>query len=285
MTRFSKAEQQLLAPAVSFLCDVSQEALHLQMLRGQESNANASSSHQSELGEGEENKYSLLRDYDTVFLVDDSRSMVDGGRWQLVQKILARSTDITTKYDPDGIDIHFFNNKRASADNIKDREKARSILQSVRLDDGRTPTLQRLSDHLSGYMRRFHAKRDAFDFQKYNLIILTDGEPDPSFEYDGEVSDEDDAKKNTAVNRKIRKTIVKAGRELDEADASEKQIGIQFCRIGNDPEVAKFFNYLDDNLRKKYAVRDVYKLLFLVWISHANNSRWWIQSTASTSAI
>ena len=255
------------------------------MLQGQALDAIGSSSHEDDLDEGKENEYSLLRDYDTVFLVDDSRSMKDGGRWQTVQKILARSTDITTKYDQDGIDIHFFNNRRASKDKITDPQEARNIIQSVVPDDGRTPTLQRLSEHLRGYMRRFRENLDDMHYPKYNLIILTDGEPDPSFEYDDEKSDEEDAKRNTAVNRKIRKAIVKIGLELHELDAPEGQVGVMFCQIGSDAEVAKFFKYLDDDLRNKYDVRDVCKVLPSDMYITYNNNRWWVRSVVSTSAI
>ena len=81
--------------------------------------------------DGEENKFSLLQYYDTAFLVDDSRSMRDAGRWQLVQKILARSVQITIPYDPDGIDIHFFNNRRASKKGVTDAQVAKETIASV----------------------------------------------------------------------------------------------------------------------------------------------------------
>ena len=283
MTRLSASDHRVLEPAVSFLCQSIDNALELQSLRSAEPDTSDVSFWRSQLDSGTEDKYSILRDYDTVFLVDDSSSMNTARRWELVQRILAVSTEIATHYDSDGIEIRFFNDKKASANNITDPQIARAMIQQV-TPNGRTPTLRRMSEFLRGYVHRLRENQYDPDFSKLNLIILTDGEPDPDWEKPSEISDAEDAKQNTAANRKIRKEIVSIGTQLDQIRASEEQIGIQFCQIGNDVGVAKFFDYLDNNLAEKYDVRDVCDPL-LAFNSYANHCRWWTQSVVSTSYI
>ena len=258
MTQFAATEQKLLEPVITFLSTSIEEAHELQSLRQEDPDA-VDVSFVDNLGDGEEDPYSILTEYDTVFLVDDSLSMQASGRWQLVQKVLAHATEITPRYDPDGIEVRFFNNARASRNHITDPQQARNIVQSVN-PSGRTPTLNRLQEYLRTYIQDFREHRQKQDrsyFPKYNLIILTDGGPDKSFEHPEEISDAEDAAKNSAANRKIRKEIVNTANQLDDMNAVEGQIGIQFCQIGNDAEVAKFFDYLDNDLRVKYDVRDV----------------------------
>ena len=240
MTRVSTSEQKSLEPMVSFLFDSVAVEPDIDDALSQKSGSD----------DGEENKFSLLQYYDTVFLVDDSRSMSDAGRWQLVQRILSRSVQITIPYDPDGIDIYFFNNRRASKEKVQSAQMAKETVESVR-PGGRTPTRARLEELLRSYMLRFRENRYNQAFPKYNLIVLTDGEPDQDYENPDEISDEEDARENSAANRKIRKEIVRVTKELNELGAAEEQIGIQFCQIGTDSGVSKFFNKLDNDLRLK----------------------------------
>ncbi|MCJ1384540.1 hypothetical protein MMC17_007657 [Xylographa soralifera] len=240
MTKFSASEHRVLESAISFLCQSIDNASKLQSLRSAEPDTRDVSFWRGQLDSGMEDKFTILRDYDTIFLVDDSSSMLTARRWEFVQNILTVSTEIAAHYAPDGIEIRFFNNRRASADHIKDPQIARAMIQQV-TPNGRTPTRRRLSEYLRGYLYRLRANQYNKDFSGLNLIILTDGEPDPDYEKPSEISDAEDAKQNTAANRKIRKEIV----------------GIQFCQIGNDAGVAKFFDYLDNNLGEKYNVRDM----------------------------
>lgn len=200
---------------------------------------------------------STLDSYDTVFLVDDSPSM-SGERWDLVKKILDYSTTVATYYDQDGVDVHFLNNKTANQDHIKDPVIAVEVHQNIVLK-GSTPLLDQLSKHLNYYRRKFEKRGvNEINFKGYNLIILTDGEPNEEFEDPDDISDREDAKCNSAAYRLIRKKIVEMARALDEAQAERTQVGIQFCQIGNDELAHKFFRYLDDKLKGRYKLdRDV----------------------------
>ena len=196
-----------------------------------------------------EDKFSVLESYDTVFLIDDSPSM-RGEKWELVQKILDYSIVVVTRYDPDGVDVHFMNNTRANQDSIKDSRFATTLHHGIELR-GNTPTLDRLSRHLKSYYQRFKAADFSKDFKGYNLIVLTDGEPNPEDDDESDLSDQDDARNHKPAFKLIRRRIVDMAKKLDEVDAERKQVGIQFCQVGNDKDATEFFQYLDDRIKGK----------------------------------
>lgn len=179
-----------------------------------------------------------------------------GKRWDLVKRILTYSLAKATQYDTDGIDIHFLNNRTANVNNIKDQAVAVEIHRQIALR-GSTPILDQLSRHLNDYLRRFRLSND-MNFKGYNLIVLTDGEPDQEFEDPHEISDRDDARVTSAAYRLIRKRIVQVARELQQGRAERTQVGIQFCQVGDDEAATSFFQYLDNRLKGKYDLdRDV----------------------------
>ena len=257
MAKFSNDDDNALKPAALFLATIAATAIEREKARSRPiitpppPPAPVNSD-----GHPVEDKFSILEDYDTVFLIDDSPSM-RGEKWELVQKILDYSTVMATRYDRDGIDIHFMNNTNANKDKIKDPKIATTIHHGIELR-GSTPTRDRLSRHLRGYLQRFKAAQFSADFERYNLIVLTDGEPNPEYEDENDVSDPEDAKRNKAAFRLIRKRIVEVAKKLDEEDTEPAQVGIQFCQIGNDDDATRFFQYLDDRIKGKHNLkRDV----------------------------
>lgn len=253
MVKFSHDDAHALEPAIFFLAQFARDAL---VARHHRENYTALPPPAAARRPGLEDKFSILDSYDTVFLVDDSPSMA-GERWDLVRKILDYSTSVATSYDPDGIDVHFLNNKTANQDNVKDQAVAVDIHQRIVLR-GNTPLYDQLSRHLTGYLKKFKGRGDDFNFKGYNLIVLTEGEPNELWEDADEISDPEDAKVTSAAFRLIRKKIVNVARTLDEAEAERGQVGIQFCQIGNDVGARKFFDYLDNRLRGKWNLgRDV----------------------------
>lgn len=253
MAKFSDADTHALEPAINFLSQFARDALNARHARHHRiSQLPAPAVDDSGFGE---DKFNILESYDTVFLVDDSPSMA-GERWELVKIILDYATAVATTYDRDGIDIHFFNNRTANRDKIKDREVAAEIHKNIVLR-GNTPIRDQLSRHLNDYLRKF-LKADELNFNRYNLIILTDGEPDPEWEDADDVSDREDAKIHSAAYRLIRKTIVSIARKLNDAGAERNQVGIQFCQIGNDEGAQRFFKYLDNQIKSIFKLdRDV----------------------------
>ena len=203
-----------------------------------------------------EDRFSILRKYDTVFLIDDSPSMA-GPKWELVKKILDYCTPMATRYDRNGIDIHFFNDTERSQDNVKQAEIAAQIHHDVTLS-GSTPLLDRLSVHLKQYFQKYQKSEWDADFKRYNLIVLTDGEPDSEDDDDSEADNQ-----WKPAFRLIQKKIVQYAKKLDQdnVEAEPGQVGIQFCQIGDDAEASAFFQFLDDRLKGKAKLsRDVRKV-------------------------
>ena len=250
MAKFSNDDDHALKPAVLFLATVAANAIEREKARSRPTimPPPPPAPVDSE-GNSVEDKFSVLEGYDTVFLIDDSPSM-RGEKWGLVQKILDYSIVVAARYDPDGVDIHFMNNIKANQDSVKDSKFATSLHHGIELR-GNTPTLDRLSRHLRGYYQRFKDAKFSPDFKGYNLIVLTDGEPNPEDDDESDMSDQDDARNHKPAFKLIRKRIVDMAKKLDEVDAERKQVGIQFCQVGNDKDATEFFQYLDDRIKGK----------------------------------
>lgn len=268
MVCFTDDDAHALEPAVEFLAQIAHQAVLAQMSRPgprpltQASHPMTSSSIPSQEtavdGRSQEkvNKWSKLKTYDTVFLIDDSPSMA-GEKWDLVKEILDCSTAIAAEHDPNGIDMHFLNDTNSNKDNIEDPAIATKIHHEVVLG-GTTPLLDQLTRHLNHYLWSYNQNRGTLNFKGLNLIILTDGEPDAESEDESDISDQEDAKKTASVYRLIRKKIVDTAKDLDTANAAKNQVGIQFCQIGNEDNVEEFFKYLDEKIKGKYKLkRDV----------------------------
>ena len=258
MAKFLTDDDSALGPAIHFLADVARNAISLRKARDQAVAPPLPPGPGGGTDLIAEDRFSILESYDTVFLIDDSPSM-RGEKWELVQKILDCSTVVATRYDTDGIDIHFLNNTKVDQDNVRTPEIAVQIHHDVELR-GSTPLLDKLSRHLKGYMKKYKDSGWSLDFKRYNLIVLTDGEPNEEYEDDIDISDHEDAKKNKPAFRLIRKKIVQIARKLDdkEVDAELGQVGIQFCQIGNNEDATVFFQFLDDRLKGKHNLgRDV----------------------------
>ncbi|PWY90052.1 hypothetical protein BO70DRAFT_284396 [Aspergillus heteromorphus CBS 117.55] len=185
--------------------------------------------------------YAFLRDFDTIFVVDDSSSM-RGQRWKEAEDALAAIAPICTQYDEDGIDIYFLNHRRDTIkkskggyNNITTADDVREIFGSV-YPHGPTPFGKRLYEILDSYMRDLE-KAIAKDkgestsselVKPLNIIAITDG----AFTDDAET------------------TIANVAERLDgkRCRAVPWQVGIQFFQIGNDPAATRYLQELDDSL-------------------------------------
>lgn len=256
MVRFSHDAAHALEPAIFYLAQFSRNALALRRPSRPGPYPYISPPSPGQPGPTtREDGFSILESYDTVFLVDDSPSM-SGKRWDLVNQILTGSMALATQYDQNGIDIHFLNNRSANVNNVKDQAIAVEIHRHITLR-GSTPIRDQLSRHLNDYLYRFKNQNE-MNFKGYNLIVLTDGDPDPDYEDPDDISDREDARVNKPAYRLIRKKIVQVARDLEKVRAERNQVGIQFCQVGDDQEASSFFQYLDNRLKGKYELdRDV----------------------------
>ncbi|PWY84225.1 von Willebrand factor [Aspergillus eucalypticola CBS 122712] len=198
--------------------------------------------------------YSFLREFDTIFIVDDSTSMLTGNRWKEAENAIAAIAPICTQYDQDGIDVYFLNHRRQGAEkvkggymNIRTADDVREIFGSV-YPNGPTPFGRRLYEILNPYMRdlqkaisKSDGSRDSAQLMKpLNIIAITDG----AFTDDAE------------------SVIAGVAQKLDEKkyQAVPWQVGIQFFQIGNDAQARAYLQELDDNLadmQKKDSLRDI----------------------------
>lgn len=201
-----------------------------------------------------ESRYAFLKDFDTIFLVDDSTSM-RGPRWREAEEAIAAIAPICTQYDADGIDIYFLNHRRsASADglggytNVTTAGNVQRIFDNVR-PRGSTPVGKRLLEILGPYVarleraeaRRWGRRMDEWDAEcqvkPINIITITDGE----FTDDAE------------------SVLVQVARQLDQPKYCRPpwQVGIQFFQIGSDEDVRQYLQHLDDNLGHDRYLRDM----------------------------
>lgn len=186
--------------------------------------------------------YSFLRQFDTVFLVDDSgyvnstpglspetvtycfSSSMAGSRWKETSRAVETIAPICTSYDSDGIDIYFLNHPDSNLyKNVRSAGTVVKIFQTVR-PRGYTPTGQRLNAILKKYLEAYKRKPD--DTKPINIIVVTDGEP----------SDD------------VESAIIVAAKKLDQMDAPPWQVGIQFFQVGNEPGAREALKLLDDGL-------------------------------------
>jgi len=199
-----------------------------------------------------EDYLSILKNFDTIFLIDDSPSMLYENRWEDTAAALASISEIATKYDSDGIDIHFLNSPQKDVLGVRSPEQVLEIFHSVRpLEGGSTPLGSRLDGILRGYLDRYARAREeaaastttptAFSqklselSKPLNIVVLTDGD----------ATDDPEA------------VIVSVARELDRLNAPLAQVGIQMFQVGSDPEAEEFLRGLDDDLVAVYGVRDM----------------------------
>jgi hypothetical protein len=79
--------------------------------------------HASPTQKSDDSPYAFLKEFDAIFLIDDSGSMV-GESWRETAAALASITPICTSCDPDGIDIYFLNH-RCPSENQRHRRRGR----------------------------------------------------------------------------------------------------------------------------------------------------------------
>ncbi|KAG8724667.1 hypothetical protein FRC09_015811 [Ceratobasidium sp. 395] len=192
------------------------------------------------ISSGLENALELLKEYDTVFLIDDSGSMA-GSLWREAGKALEGVARVAAQYDDDGIDLHFLN-CRESMLGVTSEQQVRDLFTRLQ-PRGQTPTGARLDSLLRPYISSIEqAYQDTGStdpsvtgIKPINFIVITDGAP----------TDEPED------------VIVAAARRLDQGNFPLSQLGVQFVQIGNDPEAKTALEELDDDLSGKYGIRDI----------------------------
>ncbi|KIK51445.1 hypothetical protein GYMLUDRAFT_50537 [Collybiopsis luxurians FD-317 M1] len=181
-----------------------------------------------------------LRAYNIIILVDDSGSMRN--HWEEAGAALADIVEVASKYDQDGIDIHFLNTTDLVEEqhtNLTKPSQVLSLFRCVR-PGGPTPLGDRLDVLLRDYLdeiesAKAHSPEKLKKIKRANFIVITDGAP----------TDEP------------KEAIVDASRRLRDGKFPLAQVGIQFVQIGQSMRATKYLQKLDDDLAKEDGVRDI----------------------------
>ncbi|EAU84215.2 hypothetical protein CC1G_08145 [Coprinopsis cinerea okayama7 len=136
----------------------------------------------------EERALARLREYDTIFVIDDSSSMcndatVDQTRWDVACEALAEFSEIAARYDKDGIDIHFLNSPRVGK-GLKPGLGPQGVNDVRRLFMDLTPSgMTYIGKKLESLLTKDYIKQMELASKelgawpkRLNFMIITDGE-------------------------------------------------------------------------------------------------------------
>lgn len=188
-----------------------------------------------------EDPLELLKQYKTIFIIDDSASMA-GERWTETREALASLADVAAKYDTDGFDAYFLNANR-SANNMRSAASVKRQFDSVH-PQGISLLARKLEELLHDYISDLERAQQEIRrgdlnalrrIKPVNYIIITDGVP----------TDDPEA------------VIIQAARRLDRGNLPVSQVGIQFVQVGDDPRATESLRELDDEIAKEYGIRDM----------------------------
>ncbi|KAI1481020.1 hypothetical protein F4774DRAFT_67134 [Daldinia eschscholtzii] len=208
-----------------------------------------------------EDPYAFLKHFDTVFLIDDSKSMKN--HWSEVGTLLEKIAPICTERDPNGIDIYFVNHRprgyymyaalgfdqeRSGYLHIGQavgvpgmRDNVAGIFSSIKELKSRCRLDRRLGYILDQYMRDYEQSRKdksmglGNTLRPLNLIVITAGITDDN-PYD---------------------TLIRTARKLDILGAPPYQVGVQFFRVGDDEGARKALEVADNDLSDALDIRDM----------------------------
>lgn len=194
-------------------------------------------------------RFGPLRDYDTVFVIDDSGSMQkptdsrnpnSPDRWTSMTQGLEKFVTIAATFDEDGIDVYMLKHNK-SKKGVKAVKDVLKIIRHTNISDpisgGGTRFKSQLEtiiggriDQLKKYRERPHPPNQ--DPKPLNLIVVTDGE-----------ADDEEA---------VEAFLVDTAKELERLAVERNFIGVQFVQVGDDIEASAYLHRLDDDLKNCY---------------------------------
>lgn len=203
----------------------------------------------------DEDPFARLAYFDTVFLIDDSASMLP--YWDEVYQVLSAIVTVCCDLDPNGVDLYFVNHrprgylpllspcKKSGYRHIglvngmrEMRDNVEGIMNSVQADGkcrlGRRLREILLDTYVGEYTSLVRAGGSLRCRRPLNLIVITAGLSDDSW----------------------RDTLVQAARELDRVQAPAYHAGVQLFQVGHDPK-ARMRMQAEDDMFKKEKTRDM----------------------------
>ncbi|KAI0125485.1 hypothetical protein BJ170DRAFT_596738 [Xylariales sp. AK1849] len=200
----------------------------------------------------EQDPFEFLKHLDTVFLIDDSESMIL--YWGEVASVLRAIVPLSVERDTNGIDIYFGRHKAAShflrgdgsgyrniglvTGLLEMHDNVDGIFDHVR-PRGKCKLAGRLREILNSYMQNYEAMvqvmRSTRKEKPMNLIVIT----------------------ANVLNRELADIIGDIAKRLDKLKAPSHQVGIQFFQVGDDERARVSMQRVDGELHSRYNVRDI----------------------------
>ena len=146
-----------------------------------------------------------------------------GPPWQQISDLLADMTKIVARFDPKGLEVHFFNQANYDLEDATTPELIRKLFAIVEPAGASSPIATLLERELSEYISRYQSNGK---LRGLNLLVLTCGVPD----------NED----------RIFEVISQASKEMEFSGAGREEIIIQFIPIGPNKALQTFLERLDD---------------------------------------
>ena len=165
---------------------------------------------------------------DQAFLIDNAESM--DVHWSLLQRLFGLLSYMVRDCDPNGLDLYFTNTAKAF------RSRNINTLMgelSTRTPKGLPDMRSRFASIIEKYQSKFGKRKFGNLFReshprKLSLYVLTDAVWQPKID--------------------LTTTIRTLVRSLEDHKLTNKQIGIQFIRFGNEPNSIKRLQKLDSGL-------------------------------------
>ena len=207
--------------------------------------------------EGVEEKWdiSLIREWDIVFVIDNTKSMLQpvkrnqrNSRWEMLRVVMQEVAEIAAREDEDGVDVRFLlRDDILKKKGVTSGNEILTVLRNVdlRISHGRTyfePILQSILSPFVREIKSYGEGKRKREVKPLNIIIITDGKANDKVE---------------TMNR-----LVRTATQLDELDAGNRQLGIQFVQVGDDQEATTFLGNLGNEIKHKYK-RAVSRLILL----------------------
>ncbi|ODM16315.1 hypothetical protein SI65_08315 [Aspergillus cristatus] len=222
----------------------------------------------------------FLQEYNLVFVVDDSTSMRDNGRWQEVTDVLASIAPICAKHSPDntGIDIYFLNHHAVSDTsqlgfsttargnkggytNLQTASQVREIFNAIE-PRGPTPFGARLNQLLQPYLRLVENMRIAYYNYHNSINAGSSSAHSPDSRTAAAEYNETErrfyvkplyviALTDGAFTDDALKELVRAGKRLDRCRAVPWQLYVQFLQVGQDEGARAFLEVLEGDLKRE----------------------------------
>ncbi|KAH8204217.1 hypothetical protein TruAng_001637 [Truncatella angustata] len=180
--------------------------------------------------------FAFLEDFNTCFLIDDSKEMEDD--WHEVLAFVREVAPICVERDPRGVEILFGNHSPASS--LWFDVPGHYGYLNIGLMRG-APQMHNNVEGIFNDVKPTGSKKVTFRLTRIlnhyiplNLIVVT-GRP---------------------LSNRIPGIFQGLAKELDKLDAPSYQVGVQFFRVGGNEEAEEHMRLLDDEVHRWKGVRD-----------------------------